>query len=180
MFLNGLLKFKPGDARCFRRLLRRGVRGFSGQAKGLLEQSGYTLPPPGGPKGSYVQSLRVGDMVYTAGHISVSGDGAIMSGKVTNIDAGRAAAEWCGLNILSTLEKELGDLDNVKRVVKLTGFVNCHDDFVDHPSVLNGCSDLMTVVFGPIAGKHVRSAVGVSSLPLDCSVEVEAVFEVKS
>ena len=145
----------------------------------LLEENGHTLPPPGGPKGSYVQALRVGNLVYTAGHISVAGDGKLITGKVKTIDTGRAAAEWCGLNLLATLENEIGDLDRVNRVVKLTGFVNYHNDFIDHPGVLNGCSDLMTVAFGPIAGKHVRSAVGVGSLPLDVSVEVEAIFEVE-
>ena len=109
----------------------------------------------------------------------MAGDGKLITGKVKTIDTGRAAAEWCGLNLLATLENEIGDLDRVNRVVKLTGFVNCHNDFIDHPGVLNGCSDLMTVAFGPIAGKHVRSAVGVGSLPLDVSVEVEAIFEVE-
>jgi len=165
-----------------RRITTRGIttQGITNSVKTRLKKAGFTLPIPGSPKGSYVQTLRVGNLLYTSGHISTNIDGSFITGKITTIDKGQKAAESVGLSLLATVNNALdGDLDNISKVVKLTGFVNCHDDFIDHPSVLNGCSDLMTTVFGSVVGKHVRSAVGVSSLPLDVSVEIEAIFEVK-
>lgn len=103
-----------------------------------------------------------------------------MVGKVgedLTVEQGYEAAKLVGLNLLATLQNNLGDLDRVKRVVKLFGLVNCTDDFKQQPAVMNGCSDLMVKVFGAENGSHVRSAVGTNALPLGVAVEVEAVFE---
>ena len=117
----------------------------------------------------------------TAGHLPQPAGGELITGKVgqdLDVDAAYDAARHCGLNILSTLKHELGDLDRVKRVVKLVGFVNCTDGFAQQPQVVNGCSDLMGEVFGE-KGVHARSAVGTNALPLNVSVENEAIVEVE-
>jgi enamine deaminase RidA (YjgF/YER057c/UK114 family) len=146
---------------------------------------GLTASPPSQkPVASYVMATRVGNLIYTAGHLPVTPEGVIISsGKVGSADVtteqGADAARAVGLNILSTLRSELGgDLGRVKRVVKLTAFVNCVDSFAAQPKVVNGCSDLMVAVFGD-AGKHARSAVGVNALPLNVPVEIEAIVEVE-
>lgn len=97
-------------------------------------------------------------------------------GKELTVEQGYEAAKYVGLNLCATLKHNLKDLDRVKRVVKLTGFVNCVDDFTQQPAVVNGCSDLMVKVFGD-KGVHTRSAVGLSSLPLGVPVEIEGIFE---
>jgi enamine deaminase RidA (YjgF/YER057c/UK114 family) len=139
--------------------------------------------PPQRPVASYVMATRVGNLIYTAGHLPVTPEGAVISsGKVGGADVtteqGADAARAVGLNILATLRSELGgDLGRVRRVVKLTAFVNCVDSFAAQPKVVNGCSDLLVAVFGD-AGKHARSAVGVNALPLNVPVEIEAIVEV--
>lgn len=99
-------------------------------------------------------------------------------GKEVTVEQGYEAAKYVGLNLCATLKHNIGDLDKVKRVVKLLGFVNCVDGFSQQPAVVNGCSDLMLKVFGD-KGAHARSAVGTNSLPLGVPVEVEAVFELE-
>lgn len=98
-------------------------------------------------------------------------------GKDVSVEEGYEAAKTAGLNLLATLKHNVGDLDKIKRVVKLTGFVNCVDGFSQQPAVINGCSDLMLKVFGEKAGAHTRSAIGTNSLPLGVPVEVEAIVE---
>lgn len=108
-------------------------------------------------------------------------DGSLITGKVggdLTAEEGNKAAEWVALNLLSTIRTEVGSLDNVVKLHKLVGFVNCTDDFQAQPSVVNGCSDLMARVFGE-KGIHARSAVGTNALPLGIAVEIEAIFEVK-
>ncbi len=100
-------------------------------------------------------------------------------GKDWTVEQGYEAAKMVGLNLCATLKHNLGDLDKVKRVVKLTGFVNCIDGFTQQPAVMNGCSELMIKIFGPLKGAHVRSALGTNSLPFGVGVEVEAVFELE-
>ena len=135
------------------------------------------------PVASYVMATRVGNLIYTAGHLPVTPEGVIISaGKVGSADVtteqGADAARAVGLNLIATLRSELGgDLGRVRRVVKLTAFVNCVDSFAAQPKVVNGCSDLLVAVFGD-AGKHARSAVGVNALPLNVPVEIEAIVEV--
>jgi enamine deaminase RidA (YjgF/YER057c/UK114 family) len=109
-------------------------------------------------------------------------DSALLVGKVGKdwtVEQGYEASKTCGLNLLSTLKHNLEDLDKVKRVVKLTGFVNCIDSFTQQGAVMNGCSDLMNKVFGVSKGAHVRSAVGSNALPFGVPVEVEAIFELE-
>jgi enamine deaminase RidA (YjgF/YER057c/UK114 family) len=140
-------------------------------------------PLPQKPVASYVMASRVGNLIYTAGHLPVTPEGAVISaGKVGSADVtteqGTDAARAVALNILATLRSELGgDLGRVRRVVKVTAFVNCVDSFAAQPKVVNGCSDLLVAVFGD-AGKHARSAVGVNALPLNVPVEIEAIVEV--
>ena len=142
----------------------------------------HNAPRPQKPVASYVMASRVGNLIYTAGHLPVNPDGSLITGKVgaeLDTDAGYAAARAVGLNLLATLRAELGgDLGRVRRVVKLTAFVNCVDSFAAQPRVVNGCSELMGAVFGD-AGKHARSAVGVNALPLNVPVEIEAIVEVE-
>jgi len=125
-----------------------------------------------------VPTVISGNLLWISGQISMV-DGTFMTGKLggdVDTDGGRAAARQCGINLIAQIKAALGDLDRVKRVVKLVGFVNSTPDFTDQPKVVNGCSDLFVEVFGD-AGRHARSAVGVAQLPFNVSVEVEAVIE---
>eukprot|EP00607_Mallomonas_marina_P006867 CAMPEP_0182428856 /NCGR_PEP_ID=MMETSP1167-20130531/24230_1 /TAXON_ID=2988 /ORGANISM="Mallomonas Sp, Strain CCMP3275" /LENGTH=122 /DNA_ID=CAMNT_0024612029 /DNA_START=211 /DNA_END=579 /DNA_ORIENTATION=- len=120
-------------------------------------------------------------MAYTSGHLPQPAGGKMIIGKVgDNVtpEEAKEAAKFVGLNLISTLKHNLGDLDKVKRIIKLVGFVNCTDDFTQQPVVVNGCSDLMVEVFGE-KGRHARSAVGTNSLPLGVPVEIEAIVEVE-
>jgi len=138
------------------------------------------LPEARDPVGSYVASKIIGNMLFISGQISISEDGKLIKGKVgkeLNTEAGYEAAKRCGLNIISQVKKVCdGDLSKIKSCVKLTGFVNSTEDFIEQPKVINGASDLIVSVFGN-AGMHTRAAVSVNSLPLGVSVEVDAIFE---
>ena len=132
------------------------------------------------PLASYIPVTKVGNLVFTAGQIPLK-DGALAYegkvGKDVTLEEGVKAALLCTVNCLSVIKTEIGSLDNIKRIVKVTVFVNSADGFTDQPKVANGASDLLVSVFGE-AGKHVRSAVGVSELPIDSSVEIEMIVEV--
>ncbi len=144
-----------------------------------LAELGIELPPAPRPVGSYVTAVRTGNLVFTSGH-GPSGPAGIVTGRVgadLDVAAGQEAARLTALNLLATLRAELGSLDAVTRVVKVLGMVNCPPDFGEHPSVINGCSDLLVSVFGD-NGRHARSAVGMGSLPFDMAVEIELVVEV--
>ena len=150
-------------------------------AEKRLQELGLELPEPARPLGSYVTIVRSGDLLFTAGHLPVAVDGKPWQGKVgaeCAIEDGAEAARLTGLNILATVRDAVGSLDQVTRVVKLTGFVNSAAGFNQQPAVINGCSDLFGEVFGD-AGRHARSAVGVSELPLDTPVEIEAIIDVR-
>ena len=138
------------------------------------------LPEARDPVGSYVASKIIGNILFISGQISISEDGKLIKGKVgkeLNTEAGYEAAKRCGLNIISQVKKACdGDLSKIKSCVKLTGFVNSTEDFIEQPKVINGASDLIVSVFGN-AGMHTRAAVSVNSLPLGVSVEVDAIFE---
>jgi enamine deaminase RidA (YjgF/YER057c/UK114 family) len=136
----------------------------------------HELPAPGA---NYVPSVRVGSLVFISGQVSGTPTATIKGklGKNMNIEQGQEAARLCAINLLANFKARLGDLDKVKRIVKLTGFVNCTPDFEDVHKVMNGCSDLLTDVLGA-KGKHARSAIGMASLPLGYAVEVEAIIEV--
>ena len=132
------------------------------------------------PLASYIPVTKVGNLVFTAGQIPLK-DGALAYegkvGKDITIEEGAKAALLCTINCLSVIKTEIGSLDNIKRIIKVTVFVNSADGFTDQPKVANGASDLLVSVFGE-AGQHVRSAVGVSELPIDSSVEIEMIVEV--
>jgi enamine deaminase RidA (YjgF/YER057c/UK114 family) len=141
-----------------------------------LSALGIILPLPPHPAGSYVPVVVSGNLAFVAGQIPVEGNHVKFRGKVVSINTGQQAARLCTINALAQLRSSLGSLDRVKRVIKLTGFVNCDPSFADHPKVINGASDLLMQLFGK-KGKHARVAVGVSSLPLDSAVEVDLIVE---
>jgi enamine deaminase RidA (YjgF/YER057c/UK114 family) len=146
-----------------------------------LKDLGITLPAPSKPVANYVKAVRTGNLIYLAGHAPQNADGTYVTGKVgreLTIEQGYDAARLTGISLIATLKAEIGDLNKVKRVVKVLGMVNCHSDFTEHPKVINGCSDLMVAVFGD-KGKHARSSVGMNSLPLNTSVEIEMIVEVE-
>ncbi len=143
-----------------------------------VEELGLELPPVPSPAASYVNAVRTGNLVFISGTVPRAADGHAPTGKVgADFTAEEAAghARLVGLNLLAVLRHELGDLDRVKRIVKLLGMVNATPDFVEHSKVINGCSDLFVDVFGE---GHARSAVGVGSLPFGFTVEIEAIVEV--
>lgn len=145
-----------------------------------LTELGLTLPNAPAPAANYVPFVQTGALVFISGQISSGPEGLICGklGSDLDVAAGAQAAQACGLALLAQLRAACGgDLARVKRVVKLTGFVNCTPDFTDQPKVVNGASDLMVAVFGD-AGRHARAAVGAPSLPLGVAVEVEGIFEI--
>ena len=136
-----------------------------------------SLPTPPEPVGSYLPVVISGNLAFVAGQIPTEGNAVKFKGKVESIESGQEAARLCTLNALAQLKSSLGTLDRIKRVIKVTGFVNCYASFTDHAKVINGASDLLVNTFDE-KGKHVRVAVGVSSLPLDSTVELEIIVEV--
>lgn len=135
---------------------------------------------PSAPMANYVKAVRVGNLIYLAGHGPTKADGSNITGKVgkeLSVEQGYMAARQTAISILSTLKAEVGDFNKVKRVVKVLGMVNCPSDFTDHPKVINGFSDLIVSVFGE-KGLHARSAVGMNSLPMNIAIEVEMIVEV--
>jgi enamine deaminase RidA (YjgF/YER057c/UK114 family) len=142
-----------------------------------LSSLGISLPIAPEPSGSYLAVVISGNLAFVAGQIPMEGKQVKFRGKVDSIEVGQEAARLCTINALAQLKSSLGSLDRIKRVSKVTGFVNCDPSFVDHSKVINGASDLLVNIFGE-KGKHARSAVGVSSLPLNSTVEVEFIVEV--
>lgn len=139
-----------------------------------------TLPVPPASAGSYVPVVISDNLVFVAGQVPIEGGHIKFKGKVGRdlpIEQGQQAAKLCTINALAQLKAALGNLDRIKRVVKVTGFVNCDPSFIDQSIVINGASDLLVEVFGE-KGKHARAAVGVASLPLDCAVEIEYICEI--
>ena len=148
-------------------------------AEARVKELGIELPMPPTPVGSYVGAVRTGNLIYISGQGPRKPDNSSLTGKVgadVSIEEAQAAARLVGLNALATLRAEIGSLDQVKRVVKVFGMVNAKADFCEHPKVINGFSDLMFEIFGE-AGRHARSAVGMSSLPFQIPVEVEMIVE---
>ena len=148
--------------------------------KNKITELGIKLPDPKTPVGNYVATKIIGKMLFISGQISIDENGELIKGKVgkdLNTDAGYEAAKRCAVGIISQVNKACeNDLSKVKSCVKLTGFVNSTDDFIDQPKVINGASDLVVSIFGK-AGMHTRAAVSTNSLPLGVSVEVDAIFE---
>jgi enamine deaminase RidA (YjgF/YER057c/UK114 family) len=149
-------------------------------AEKKLKELGITLPQPPQPIANYVRAVRVGNLLFVSGHGPYS-DGKIKTtgklGKELTTEEGYQVARNVGLNCLASVKAAVGDLDKVKRVVKLLGMVHCTEEFKDQPKVINGCSDLLVEVFGE-AGKHARSAVGMQALPGGIAVEIEMILEV--
>jgi enamine deaminase RidA (YjgF/YER057c/UK114 family) len=146
-----------------------------------LKELGIELITPTSPVANYVKAVRTGNLLYLSGDGPMGADGKYITGKLgadLTIEQGYAAARQTGISILSTLKAELGDLNKVKRVVKVLGMVNSANTFTDQPKVINGFSDLMVAVFGE-KGKHARSAVGMVSLPSNIAVEIEIIVEVE-
>ena len=146
-----------------------------------LKEKGIVLTAPSSPVANYVNVVRVGNLLFLSGKGPGKPDGSYVIGKVgkdLTIEQGYEAARLAAISHLSVLKAELGDLNKVKRIVKVLGMVNCTDDFKDQPKVINGYSDLMVEIFGE-KGKHARSAVGMNSLPLGIAVEVEVIVEVE-
>lgn len=152
-----------------------------GKIETRLADLGITLPVPAKPVANYVGWVKTGNLVFTAGQVTLADGKFQYQGKVggeISVEDANKAARLCAINILAQLREACGgDLDRVVRIVKLVGFVNAVPAFTDHPKVINGASDLMVEVFGD-AGKHARSAVGAGSLPLNVAVEVEAIAEI--
>ena len=147
-----------------------------------IKELKVNLPEAKAPVGNYVAAKVSGKMLFISGQISIDETGQLIKGKVgkdLDTDAGYNAAKRCALSIIAQVKKACNnDLSKVKSCVKLTGFVNSTDEFIDQPKVLNGASDLIASVFGD-AGMHTRAAVSTNSLPLGVSVEVDAIFELK-
>jgi len=150
-------------------------------AEARLQELGIELPEPLPPAGNYVGATTVGNLVYLSGEGPRLPDGVISGkvGKDLSIEEAQDAARLVGLNILTTLRNQIGDLDRVKQIVKVFGMVNATDDFKQHPAVINGFSDLMVDVFGD-KGRSARSAVGMASLPFQIAVEVEMIVEIEA
>ena len=141
------------------------------------------LPPAPKPLAVYRPVVVTGSMAYVSGHGPVRSDGSLIVGRVgdtMDLEGGKLAARQVGLAILATLREHLGSLDRVSRVIKVLGMVNSTADFLDHPKVINGCSELFADVFGREHGIGARSAVGMGSLPGGIAVEIEAIFELKA
>lgn len=146
-----------------------------------LKELGIELFAPTKPIANYVKAVRVGNLIFLSGHGPTKADGSNITGKVgkdLTLEQGYEAAKLTAIGLISTLKAELGDLNKIKRVVKVNGWVNCYPDFTDQPKVINGCSDLMVSLFGE-KGRHARAAMGAVALPTNIAVEIEMVVEVE-
>ena len=146
-----------------------------------LKELGIILPNAPDPVGAYVAFKQINNLLFISGQLPISNDGNILKGKIgknLNLADGQKAAKLCVLNILAQLKKAVnGDLNRVKNCIKITGYVNSSDDFIDQPKVINPASEALTAAFG-INGKHTRAAVSTNSLPLGVPVEIDAIFEI--
>lgn len=146
-----------------------------------IKELGLQLPVSQKPVANYVKAVRTGNLVFLSGTGPVNADGSFITGKVgkeLTIQQGYDAARLTGLILLASLKEEIGNLNKVKRIVKVLGMVNCIEGFTDQPKVINGFSDLMVAIFDE-KGKHARSAVGMYALPMNIAVEIEMVVEVE-
>ena len=154
---------------------------MTGTIEARLLELGISLPAAQPPVATYVPYVITGNLVVVSGQLPMKDGKLGWSGKLggtVSPDEGRAAARQCLLNVLAHLSTACeGDLDRVARVVRLGGFIACTPDFVQHPAIMNGASDLAVEIFGE-AGRHARATVGVPSLPLDAAVEIEGMFEI--
>jgi enamine deaminase RidA (YjgF/YER057c/UK114 family) len=152
-------------------------------AESRIKELGIELPPAPPKGGVYKPVVVVNNLAYVSGHGPFLPDGTMIKGRVGSdltLQEGQAAARQCGLAILATFKNEFGSLDKIKRVIKSLGMVNSAPDFLDHPKVINGYSELFAKVFGDDAGVGARSAVGMGPLPSNIAVEIEVIFELNN
>jgi enamine deaminase RidA (YjgF/YER057c/UK114 family) len=160
------------------------IRGLPGEGEAMsierrIGELGLELPAVKAPAANYVNAVRTGNLVFLSGNVPVTADGHIPKGKVgadVTTDQAVEHARLVGLHLLAVPKQELGDLDRVRRIVKLLGMVNAVPEYTEHSKVVNGCSDLFVEVFGE---KHARSSIGVGSLPFGITVKIEAIVEVE-
>ena len=154
---------------------------MAGMIEKKLTNLGITLPTPVSPIANYVPFVRTGNLLLISGQLCFGADGKLVAkgqlGGGVSIEEGQKAGRACAVNLLAQLRAALGDLDKVRRVVRLGGFINSTPGFTDGPKVMNGASDLMVEVFAD-KGRHARTTVGVAALPADAAIEVEGLFEV--
>ena len=154
---------------------------MAGTVEKKLADLGIVLPKPAAPVANYVPFVRTGNFMVVSGQLCLDAEGKLVAkgqlGGGVSVEDGQKAARACAVNLLAQLKAALGDLDKIVRVVRLGGFINSAPGFTDGPKVMNGASDLMVSAFGD-KGRHARTTVGVSALPLNAAVEVEAAFEV--
>ena len=147
-----------------------------------INKLGIVIPDAPAPVGAYVAFKFVNKLLFISGQISVDSNGRFIKGKVgkdIDLKKGQEAAKLCAINIIAQAKKACGgDLEKISSCIKLTGFVNSSDEFIDQPKIINGASELISAVFGE-NGKHTRAAISVNSLPLGVSVEIDAIFELK-
>ena len=146
-----------------------------------LKELNITLPEPTPPSGSFAKTVRVGNLVFTSGHGPAKPDSGMVQGRLgadLTLEQGQEAARLTGIALLTSLKAEIGDLNKVKRVVKVLGMVTSTPEFTDQPKVMNAFSDMMVDIFGD-KGKHARSAVGMAALPGNIAVEIEMIVEVE-
>ena len=143
-----------------------------------LESVGVKLPNPPTPAGSYVPAVKTGNLLFISGQIPMEDGKVLFTGKVTddNLETAQKSAKMCAINLLAQMKRELGNLDRVTRIVRLSGFVNSDTEFYQHPKVINAASDLFFEIFGE-KGKHSRIAMGVACLPLNSMTEIDAIVE---
>lgn len=154
------------------------------QIEKRLVELGLELPPAPKAAANYQPVQRSGDLLFLSGHLPLNADGSLHTGKIDGtqktVQHGYDAARQVALNLIATIQKELGgDLDKVDQIVKVLGIVQSADDFHEQHKVINGCSDVFVQVFGESKGMHARSAIGTNALPLDMSVEIEAIVRIK-
>jgi len=137
-----------------------------------------TLPNPPTPAGSYIPAVKTGNLLFISGQIPMEDGKVLFTGKVSddNLETAQKSARMCAINLLAQMKRELGNLDRVTKIVKLSGFVNSYPEFYQHPKVINAASDLFFEIFGD-KGKHARIALGAGSLPLNSMTEIDAVIE---
>lgn len=148
-----------------------------------MESLGIAIPPSPGPGGNYVLMQKLSDKVYITSGTGCKKDGAFLykgqAGKDFTLEQGQEAAQQCILNLLSNIQNEIGDLNNIKQIIKILGFVSSADDFGQQPKVMDAASQLLIDIFGKDVGAAARSAIGTNNLPGNQAVEIEMIFEVK-
>ena len=146
-----------------------------------IEKLGIKLPQPPTPAGSYIPAVRTGNLLFISGQIPMIDGKVVYTGKVSeeNMETAQKSARICAINILAQIKRELGDLEKVSKIVRISGFVNSVPEFTQQPKIINSVSDLFFDIFGE-KGKHSRIAVGVASLPLGAMTEVDAIIEVSN